>query len=231
MPRCQLCDYVCPEAQQVSSLVCCWTCERRARELPPEAVAALVEMEAGTIELDFWDWGWRPVAQPAEVAPGLFIGDLDHACNVASLNNLGVCSVVNLCPDRLHDSYACCASRLSSAGIWMLTAPAHDSWNFNVVEQVLEGGVLEFIEGRMHRGGVLVNCWGGVNRSAAVVVAFLMLKQEESLLGAFRRTMGLRGTVLTNRSFRVQLLDLALSRGCALGIALQSGTTSGRSQA
>merc|ERR1711953_1468568 len=66
---------------------------------------------------------------------------------------------------------------------------------------------------RLRAGSVLVNCWGGINRSGAVVVAFLVLKHDFSLIGAFRQTMRQRGTVLTNHAFRRLLLELTLVEG------------------
>ena len=51
-----------------------------------------------------------------------------------------------------------------------------------------------------------------------VIVAYLMVKEGVSLLDAVRHVMARRGTVLTNRSFRKQLLDLAMSQGLRLGV-------------
>ena len=63
------------------------------------------------------------------------------------------------------------------------------------------------------RAPVLVHCYGGINRSAFVVVALLMMLAEMPLLVALRAVAANRGKVLTNRSFRAQLLEFAVSTG------------------
>ena len=56
---------------------------------------------------------------------------------------------------------------------------------------------------------VLVNCQAGHNRSACMVICWL-LKEGFSLLEALEHVQGLRGTVLSNHGFRLQLVRLAL---------------------
>lgn len=58
---------------------------------------------------------------------------------------------------------------------------------------------------------VLVNCQAGHNRSACMVICWLM-REGFSLLEALEHVQGLRGTVLSNHGFRLQLVRLALQQ-------------------
>jgi hypothetical protein len=62
-------------------------------------------------------------------------------------------------------------------------------------------------------GCALVHCWAGINRSAAVAVALLMLLERCPLLSAIAAVVRVRGLVLQNKSFRLQLVRLAKSEG------------------
>ena len=161
-----------------------------------------------------------PVLQPAQIAPrtvpGLFVGDLDDVKNVSRLCELGIGFVLNLCPENLYGEYAELPALLALNGIKQLTWPAEDFWNFDIVDMVVKQGACDFIEMGLRSAGVLVNCWGGVNRSAAVAVAFLVLKKNISLVGAVREAMTQRGTVLTNYYFRWLLVKAAVAAGCPL---------------
>ena len=57
---------------------------------------------------------------------------------------------------------------------------------------------------------VLVNCQAGHNRSACMVVCWLVQREGYCLLEALEHVQSLRGTVLSNNGFRLQLVRLAL---------------------
>ena len=58
-----------------------------------------------------------PVEQPAEIYPGLHIGDLDDVSNVNRLRRLGIGFVLNLCPEFLEEDYATLLTFLANQGI------------------------------------------------------------------------------------------------------------------
>ena len=58
-------------------------------------------------------------------------------------------------------------------------------------------------------GGVLVHCFSGINRSAAMVAAFLIVHRSFHVLDAVRSVVRCYPKALTNESFRHQLVLLA----------------------
>ena len=62
-----------------------------------------------------------------------------------------------------------------------------------------------------------MNCYGGANRSAAIVVAWLLVREGVSLRETMHRVAALRGQVLTNHMFRLQLLRLSMGEAVMAG--------------
>lgn len=159
-----------------------------------------------------------PVDQPALVfnqgRHGLYIGDSDDWFTDRTVSDLKVKTIFNLCPDctlRHNDDNLTLAVE---HGITLIHIPADDSIEFDIVREVcLDGGCLKMIDERLRTGSVLVNCFGGCNRSGAVVVAYLNIIVGMPLLEAFRTANSRRGCILTNYAFRRQLVDAAIELG------------------
>ena len=86
--------------------------------------------------------------------------------------------MVNLCTEKMQGSYSNVPNRLARARIHQLILVAEDARNFDILS------VSEYCLSTIQRAlsapgknGVLIHCWGGVNRSAAVLVAFLVTQQ------------------------------------------------------
>ena len=70
-----------------------------------------------------------------------------------------------------------------------------------------------FIDRAMRNGGrVLVHCEMGVNRSAALCIAYLMEHQDLTLIQAIREVKISRPVILLNEGFRRQLYNFAEER-------------------
>ena len=236
MSSCILCGYssfVFTSGKYPYPVICHW-CAAKAEDLDSEALLALQEINDIPPAFTLWSHGRRedsgecaqkfsnpPISQPAEIfrgfaEPGLFVGDLDDVRDIPRLRDLGIGFVLNLCPERLTGLYSDVATRLAEAGIKQLTWPAQDQWDFDIVQNVAKKGACDFIEMGLRSAGVLVNCWGGINRSTTVALAFLVMKRDIVLVDAVKIAMSQRGTVLTNYTFRLLLVQLALETGRSL---------------
>ena len=69
---------------------------------------------------------------------------------------------------------------LADADIKIMAWPAEDAWDFDIVSKVVKKGACDFIELGLRSTNLLANCWGGVNRSVSVALAFLIVKRNIS---------------------------------------------------
>jgi len=63
------------------------------------------------------------------------------------------------------------------------------------------------------RGRSLVHCNLGVNRSGAVVAAYMMVSERRTLLDVIRYLRTKRSLILSNKGFRRQLVTFAREQG------------------
>ncbi|XP_012671291.1 dual specificity protein phosphatase 26 [Clupea harengus] len=139
-----------------------------------------------------------------EVWPRLYIGDYDSAENRSELTVRGFSHIVNCAHSTRRggpDFYK--GMNITYMGIEAHDSPAYDmSVNFNkaanFIHKALNG-----------RGKVLVHCHVGVSRSATVVLAYLMLKHNMTLVDAITTVKEGRG-IIPNRGFLRQLIDLQI---------------------
>lgn len=200
----------------------CRRCQLAKQKLSHEEAKMLKDLDAIRPSFCIWHAGRRedssqhlknstpPVEQPAEVQPGLYLGDLDDAFDLPRLAGLGIGGVLCLCMERLGRERPLLGDRLGNAGIDFQALPAEDNRDFDIVGKTLPRA-FDFISTQQRQGcRVLVCCYGGINRSAAVVVGFLALQQGMRLVEAVEMAMQQRGTILTNRAFRLQLVQAFL---------------------
>ena len=153
---------------------------------------------------------------PAELVPKrLYLGGVEAAKNRPGLAALGVTTVVNCAPDT-------CA-RLTGERYYdgldvrYVEVGASDWMGYPLLERhtaeickALAGAGEDEGDGR---GAAFVHCFAGQNRSAALCVAWLIIEEKMHLLDAVRLVHGKRPVVLTNITFRLQLVHLAVSLG------------------
>ena len=145
----------------------------------------------------------QPSRFPGE--PALYVGSGAHAADVKLLNRLQIRAVINCAPS------VCKApkDRYAASDIRYLELDARDDREFPLLAKHLDRAS-EFISS-MHAEGraVLVHCMAGVNRSATLAVAHLLLVQKRNLFEVFAECITARPSILQNPSFQLQLCALA----------------------
>ncbi|XP_027721231.1 dual specificity protein phosphatase 26 [Vombatus ursinus] len=138
-----------------------------------------------------------------EVWPGLYLGDQDIAANRRELSRLGITHVLN----ASHSKWRGTPEAYEGLGIRYLGVEAHDSPAFDM--SIHFQPAADFIHRALSRPGgkILVHCAVGVSRSATLVLAYLMLYHQLTLVEAIKTVKDHRG-IIPNRGFLRQLLAL-----------------------
>lgn len=146
-----------------------------------------------------------PAAQPAHLAEGLYLGGLVEARDTPRLERMGIGACVNAAPLQ------CPPGGMVPAEWPVLVVEAEDAPTFPLLEPDRVAAVVSFInEQRLTRGcSVLVHCFAGVNRSAALAAAYLLAAEQWPLSKVIERIATARGPVLRNTGFLMQLVKLA----------------------
>lgn len=131
----------------------------------------------------------------------LWLGSIKSAKNVSQLFKLGITYILN-CADQ-HSIKGYTGSALN-----MLCLGAKDKEGYNILDHHLSDAIKFIEKARENQSKILVHCIGGVNRSAAIVVGYLLYLQndEPSLYDATKMVLEKRPFALTNKSFKRQLL-------------------------
>uniref|UniRef100_A0A8C7NNL3 Dual specificity protein phosphatase n=1 Tax=Oncorhynchus mykiss TaxID=8022 RepID=A0A8C7NNL3_ONCMY len=137
-----------------------------------------------------------------EVWPGLYIGDQDIASDRRELARLGITHILNCAQSKWRGG----AEYYAGMDITYQGIEAHDTPSFDMSVNFYPAA--EFIHRALSSGGkVLVHCAVGVSRSATLVLAYLMIRQNLTLVDAIKAVKDHRG-VIPNRGFLRQLNGL-----------------------
>ena len=97
--------------------------------------------------------------------------------------------------------------------IQYLALDDHDDRSFPLLKECLPPATA-FIDAAHADGrAVLVHCMAGVNRSATLAVAYLLMRDRQCLFTLFERCIAARPSILQNPSFQLQLCSLAQRNG------------------
>ncbi|XP_034753913.1 dual specificity protein phosphatase 13-like [Etheostoma cragini] len=138
-----------------------------------------------------------------EVWPDLYLGDMFMSHDKLGLWQLGITHVLNAAHGKL-----CCKGSDDFYGttVKYYGVPANDLPTFDLSPYFYPAA--EFIHLALASGGkVLVHCAVGVSRSAALVLAYLMIHHHLSLLSSIRCVQQKRW-IFPNRGFLRQLIAL-----------------------
>ncbi|XP_068579659.1 dual specificity protein phosphatase 13A-like [Cebidichthys violaceus] len=138
-----------------------------------------------------------------EVWPNLYLGDMSMSHDKLGLWQLGITHVLNAAHGKL-----CCKGSDDFYGttVRYYGIPANDLPTFDL--SPFFHPAAEFIHQALTSGGkVFVHCAVGVSRSAALVLAYLMIHHQLSLLSSTRCVQQKRW-IFPNRGFLRQLIAL-----------------------
>ncbi|NXS53542.1 DS13B phosphatase, partial [Brachypteracias leptosomus] len=158
----------------------------------------------------------HPTGHVDEVWPNLYIGNLHIARDKAQLSQMGISHVVDAAAKRFHINTG--PKFYKDLSVDYYGVEAEDNPNFDL--SIYFYPVARYIRAALNspRGKVLVHCAMGISRSATLVLAFLMICENMSLVDAIQIVHSHRG-ICPNSGFLKQLqeLDLQLGRGKSRG--------------
>ena len=170
----------------------------------------------------------------ARILDWLFLGDLADATDLELLESRNIGAVLNLIGWWELEALLPATDLFSFFGHYEVAyheADSEDRLFFDIVNSSWPSCEAFLERCREERRSVLVNCQAGHNRSACMVVCWLMRKEGFSLLEALNHVQERRGTVLSNHGFRLQLVRLALRHNAVGDVprsrAMKSSSISG----
>lgn len=203
----------------------CPSCRLHTAHWPEEARVTLAQLS--TLPFVFATWEEvgesamrlsTPVPQPALACPrvsdGLYIGDLTDV-EWSTMQRLEITAAVVLCGQQCSAEHRAHFGELLTHGvdIMVLSMRDRDDEDLDSYAEYVVPWVAQHVDGGKN---VMVACWAGVNRSAAVIVAVLVSLWGLPLRQACESVNAQRGFTLTNRAFKRQLVEYCLRRGYAL---------------
>jgi protein-tyrosine phosphatase len=138
----------------------------------------------------------------AEIVEGIWLGDAKDAINVDELITKNITCVVN-CAEK---------NTLTCAEFYPLDwnyigFECEDSHNYDILGKHLSE-FCEFMDMCLReKKGVLVHCVAGINRSATLLIAYLVERRGMSLIDAISLCFQKRPIILTNEAFVMALIE------------------------
>ncbi|XP_045113202.1 uncharacterized protein LOC123505656 [Portunus trituberculatus] len=154
---------------------------------------------------------YRPINSFDEVFPGVLLGDADTALSTQEIKDNNITHILNAAQGTNNHAYSGYVGTNPSyyaklRNIKFMGIPAMDMPSFYIRPYLRQAA--DFIDKALKEGGrVLVHCVCGISRSAALVVAFLMLKRGMNVLTAVS-TIKKKRNIYPNQGFMSQLCDL-----------------------
>ena len=152
----------------------------------------------------------EPSRFPGE--PPIFVGSSGHAANIKLLQRLQIGAVLNCAPSVCKDP----KKAYAAAGIAYAEVNARDDRSFPLLKVCLPQASTFIAKSHAAGRAVLVHCMAGVNRSATLALAHLLLRDRRNLFEVFAECIAARPSILQNASFQLQLCELAAGHGLLL---------------
>lgn len=147
-----------------------------------------------------------PIDEVTELLHFLYLGNAYNARDMNFIKSKPITHVIN------------CASSGCNTGpqsyrepIKYLEFDARDECHYDMMQHYDEA--YEFIEdARKSNGCVLIHCFAGINRSALLAAAYMMVHTQSDPIKVATNMRERRGLVLQNGHFQEQLINFAMER-------------------
>ncbi|KAM6956095.1 dual specificity phosphatase 29-like [Aplochiton taeniatus] len=165
----------------------------------------------GALELEqlFWTGTGAHYTHVNKVWPNIYIGDEKTALERSGLEEMGITHVLNVAEGKWNN-VSTGAGYYSNMDIQYYGLEADDTPTFNLSPYFYPAA--QFIRQALShtKNNVLVHCVMGRSRSATLVLAYLMVEQELTVVDAIEHVRQ-RRCILPNRGFLIQLRALDIS--------------------
>jgi Leucine-rich repeat (LRR) protein len=136
---------------------------------------------------------------PVQVTESLFLGSMHAASNRSILSSLGISHVLTVANDakarHLDDE---------SNDLTCLHLQLRENKDANL--RLVLDQAFSFIDQGRQQGSCLVHCVAGINRSASIVIAYLMFSEKLSYEQAYEKVKSVRQEINPMRTFVQQLI-------------------------
>jgi len=148
----------------------------------------------------------------SKVLDHLYIGTYGDAVEVDQLKRAGITHIINCVEDTRQYKHAYkTGAEFYGEEFKYLGFMSQDDESYPILVHFED--VYSFIEdARESNGKCLIHCMAGVNRSAALCVAYLMVHQSMGAISAVETVLNARGMILTNAGFVKQLVKFGSDR-------------------
>jgi protein-tyrosine phosphatase len=154
-------------------------------------------------EMAFLNW------EATEIAPKLYLGALHDADDEPLLDRLGITHVLNCCQTQSNVQMEHCNKVGGGKYVYLNLKCADDlrqSLDAKLDEAV--SFIKDTINDDKHDNKVLVHCYAGISRSAAIVIAYLMIMSGQGYDSCYKQVKDKRKIVAPNINFVSQLMKL-----------------------
>lgn len=138
----------------------------------------------------------------AEIVEGIWLGDASDAMDADTLNQHGIDSVVN-CAEK----HTLTCAEYYPNGWRYLGLDCDDTASYDIIGKHLDEFTDFMDECVVNKRKVLVHCAAGINRSATLLIAYLVRRRGMSLIDAISLCHVKRPIILTNEAFVMSLIE------------------------
>jgi len=138
----------------------------------------------------------------AEIIEGIWLGDASDAMDIDTLNKHGIDGIVN-CAEK----HTLTCAEYYPFGWRYLGLECDDSANYDIIGKHLDEFTDFMDECVVNKHKVLVHCAAGINRSATLLIAYLVRRRGMSLIKAISLCFQKRPIILTNEAFVMSLIE------------------------